>query len=99
MDALILIVVGAAAGMLAALLAHQLSGKILKPLFGAFLLLIAVQMARGVAVRSQRQLPGAYGMSAAGGAIGVLSSLFGIGGGSLSVPFLTWSSVPAVQAI
>ena len=31
--------------------------------------------------------------------IGLLSALIGIGGGSLTVPFLTWRSVPIKQAV
>ena len=31
--------------------------------------------------------------------IGWASAIFGIGGGSLSVPFLTWRSVPMQQAV
>jgi uncharacterized membrane protein YfcA len=56
-------------------------------------------MARGMTVTSQRPLPQRPWILAAGGVIGILSSLFGIGGGSISVPLLTWFSVPAVEAI
>jgi uncharacterized membrane protein YfcA len=38
-------------------------------------------------------------MFAAGGTIGVVSSLVGIGGGSLSVPFMIWCNIPVHQAI
>jgi uncharacterized membrane protein YfcA len=90
------ILVGALIG---AAIAHWLPGKTLKMLFGVFLLLVAIQMARGMAVQSHRALPARRWMLLAGGGIGVLSSLFGIGGGSLSVPFLTWCSLSAVEAI
>ena len=39
------------------------------------------------------------GTSAVGGVIGVISSLVGIGGGSLSVPFMVWCNVPVHRAI
>jgi uncharacterized membrane protein YfcA len=38
-------------------------------------------------------------VGAVGGVIGLLSAFFGIGGGSMSVPFMTWYGVPARQAI
>jgi hypothetical protein len=38
-------------------------------------------------------------MTAAGGIIGVVSSLVGIGGGTLSVPFLIWCNLAVHHAI
>jgi uncharacterized membrane protein YfcA len=90
------IVVGTLIG---AAVAHWLPGNVLKILFGAFLLLIAAQMARGQTLNSHRPLPRPRSMALAGGVIGALSALFGIGGGSLSVPFLTWCSLKPVEAI
>lgn len=90
------ILIGALAGVA---VAHFLPGNILKPLFAVFLLTVAFQMARGMAVRAHRTLPSRRWMAIAGASIGVLSSLFGVGGGSLSVPFLTWCSLRAVQAV
>jgi uncharacterized membrane protein YfcA len=46
-----------------------------------------------------RQLPGAAGMFGAGSVIGGVSSLVGIGGGTLSVPFMTWCNIKMHQAI
>jgi uncharacterized membrane protein YfcA len=46
-----------------------------------------------------RQLPRTAGMFGVGGVIGVVSSLVGIGGGSLSVPFMSWCNVPVHHAI
>lgn len=86
-------------GLVGAALADTLRGKTLQYLFGIVILLVALQMARGFATKARRRLPGRAGMWAAGGAIGTLSSLFGIGGGSMSVPFLTWCGVPARQAV
>jgi uncharacterized membrane protein YfcA len=90
------ILIGALIG---AAVAHWLPGKTLKMLFGSFLLLVAVQMARGMTVPPHRVPPARRWMLLAGSGIGMLSSLFGIGGGSLSVPFLAWCSLPAVEAI
>ncbi len=49
--------------------------------------------------KNQRKMPGALGTSAAGGVIGLLSSFVGIGGGSLSVPFMTYCNVPMHTAV
>ena len=38
-------------------------------------------------------------MSIAGLFIGFASAVFGIGGGSLAVPFMTWCSVPVKRAV
>lgn len=38
-------------------------------------------------------------MFGAGGVIGAVSSLVGIGGGTLSVPFMTWCNIKLHQAI
>src|SRR5690625_7500496 len=47
----------------------------------------------------QRQLPGRVGTAAAGSVIGGASSLFGIGGGTLTVPWLSWCNVPILGAV
>jgi uncharacterized membrane protein YfcA len=46
-----------------------------------------------------RELPGRIGMSAVGLLIGLISALVAIGGGVLSVPFMTWCNVEARRAI
>jgi hypothetical protein len=91
------IVIGGLAG---AAIADRLASRTLQVMFVIFMFAIAVQFARGsMAAPAHRRLPGQAGMSLAGGVIGVASALFGVGGGSLSVPFLTWCSVPVRQAI
>ena len=86
--------------LLGVALADQLASRTLKALFVAFMFGIALQMARGTsATRPHAKLPGAVGMNIAGGIIGIASALFGIGGGSLSVPFMTWCSVPVKRAV
>jgi uncharacterized membrane protein YfcA len=46
-----------------------------------------------------RGLPGSVGTTLAGGVIGAVSSWVGIGGGTLSVPFMLWHNVPLHRAI
>jgi len=48
---------------------------------------------------ASRSLPGPLGMIGAGGVIGLVSSWVGIGGGTLSVPFLVWHNLPFKSAI
>jgi uncharacterized membrane protein YfcA len=49
--------------------------------------------------KPSRTLPGGGGMFGVGNVIGGVSSLVGIGGGSLSVPFLTWCNLPMHNAV
>lgn len=90
------IVLGTLAGALAA---ARLPGTGLRIFFTLFLFYAATQMLLGSRPRAQRQLPGWAGMSAAGFAIGLVSSWVGIGGGTLSVPFLVWCKVRFQEAI
>jgi len=69
-------------------------------MFVVFMFAIAAQFARGTTTtRAHARLPGLFVMNLAGTIIGLASALFGIGGGSLSVPFMTWCSVPVRRAI
>lgn len=90
------IVVGALIG---ASIAHWLPSKVLRLLFGIFLLVIAVQMAWSAMPKTGRPLPPRSWMAVAGTTIGTLSSLFGIGGASISVPFLTWCRLRPVDVV
>lgn len=80
-------------------IAAQLSTNFLKVFFACFLLYVATQMLVGLKPKSTRTLPGAAGMFGAGGTIGIFSSLVGIGGGTLSVPFLSWCNTEMRKAI
>lgn len=71
----------------------------LQMFFVCFLFYVALQMLFGRKPKASRQLPGLCGMSCAGGFIGVISSLVGIGGGTLSVPFMVWHNVEMHRAI
>ena len=90
------ILFGAALG---ALTAAAIEGGWLQKIIGVFALVIAAQMALDLKPRASRAVPGKPGLAAAGGVIGWASAIFGIGGGSLTVPFLVWRSVPMQQAV
>ena len=76
--------------LLGAWLATQMSSTYLSRFFGIFMLLIAVKFIAGIRPGSGYRLPGIIGLGSAGSVIGLLSALLGIGGGSMSVPFLLW---------
>jgi uncharacterized protein len=79
--------------------AARLSTAFLKGFFVCFLYYVGLQMLLNFKPKPTRQLPGPVGMSGVGGVIGGVSSLVGIGGGSLSVPFMAWCNVPVHHAI
>ena len=90
------IVVGAFAG---AYIAHQISSDVLKMGVGIFALIVAVKMLLDVKPQAHRELPGKVGMTLAGGIIGIVSALIGIGGGTLTTPFLLWCNRTIHNAI
>jgi uncharacterized membrane protein YfcA len=61
--------------------------------FGLFILCIAAQMAFSLRPKPGRELPGRLGVTIAGTIIGCISALVAIGGGSLTVSWLTWCNV------
>ena len=67
--------------------------------FVLFMAYVSLQMLINVKPRPARELPGVLGLGAAGAAIGGISALVAIGGGSLSVPFMTWCNVRVQHAI
>ena len=79
--------------------AAQLSTGFLKGFFVVFLYYVATQMLLDIRPKPHRQMPGAGGMFGVGNVIGGVSSLVGIGGGSLSVPFLIWCNLPMHHAV
>lgn len=71
-------------------IADLLSGQHLQLLIGVFAVVMAYRMFKGahVVVDPTRQLPSTPMQFMAGGGIGIASAIFGIGGGSLTVPYL-----------
>ncbi len=90
------IVFGTFAG---AQLAGFVSAVALKWFFIVFACSVAVQMLLDLRPSASRELPGTAGTASAGTFIGLVSSWVGIGGGSLSVPFMTLCNVPVREAI
>ena len=85
--------------LLGAQVASQIPTRPLALFFSAFTAYVAVQMMLNIKPKATRELPGPFGMFATGAGIGGISSLVAIGGGSLSVPFMTWCNVRIQHAI
>ncbi|EWG98682.1 sulfite exporter TauE/SafE family protein [Halomonas sp. BC04] len=67
--------------------------------FACFMVLMSLQMLANLKPKPSRSLPRPLGLSGAGLGIGGISALVAIGGGSLTVPFLTWCNVKLPRAI
>jgi uncharacterized protein len=79
--------------------AAQLSTTFLKLFFILFTYVVATQMLLDIKPKPHRQLPEIPGVTLVGSGIGLISSLVGIGGGSMSVPFLVWCNMSMHNAI
>lgn len=80
-------------------LAARMSTSGLRLFFVIFLLCIATQMLFDFYPLPRKSIPGRSILAAAGFTIGTVSSLVGLGGGSMSVPFLRWCGVSLRQAV
>jgi len=81
------IMVGALCG---AFLADQLASVWLQKIFAVFTLLVAMQMVLGLRPQGVGKLPGRAGLAGVGSVIGAISAVVGIGGGTMTTPFLLW---------
>ena len=90
------IMIGAWLGVLTAI---QLSGPALQKFIGIFAVLVSIKMWFGFKVTERSQIPGKPLLILSGAFIGWVSSIFGIGGGTMTVPFLRRSNFNMVKAI
>ncbi len=84
---------------LGTLIAGAVSSRALALFFAAFVAYAATQMAFNFKPKPSRQLPGRLGITGVGTVIGAVSALVAIGGGLMTVPFLTWCNVRIQNAI
>ncbi|MDR0379212.1 MAG: sulfite exporter TauE/SafE family protein [Candidatus Accumulibacter sp.] len=84
---------------LGTLLASRIPARPLGIVFALFILFTAAQMILDLKPKAARALPGAPGVLGVGMVIGIFSALVAIGGGTLTVPFLTWCNVRVQNAI
>lgn len=88
-------------GWLGSGLATRISGDSLRWLVAGYCVIAALQLAMDWP-RARSAIAGSPrgpGLSLAGIAIGAVSALVGIGGGSMTVPLLVWRGVPPVRAV
>jgi uncharacterized membrane protein YfcA len=86
--------------VIGAVASHWLSGEVLTTLFAVIALLVAANMGlRKEALLLRDALPGAFATSLIGSGIGGISTLMGIGGGTLSVPILSAFKTPIHVAV
>ena len=90
------IVLGAWAG---AALAGLLPQAWLQRLFGVFLLYVGARLLLPRGKMPRMIAPGPWGLAMAGGGIGALSAIVGIGGGTLTVPYLVKTGLTMRQAV
>ncbi len=83
----------------ATFIASHVDSKPLAIFFSCFTAYVAFQMLLNIKPKPSRELPGALGLSGVGLGIGGISALVAIGGGSLSVPFMSWCNVKMQNAI
>ena len=88
-----------AGSFLGSWLAAQLSTTFLKGFFILFLYYVCLQMLLNIKPKPSRQVPQTAGMLATGGIVGLVSNLVGIGGGTMTVPFLSWCNIPIHVAV
>jgi uncharacterized membrane protein YfcA len=90
-------------GWLGSGVAVRIDGDVLRWVVAGYCLLAAAQLTLG-GTRAQRgatEVPAPHGppMTVAGVAIGAVSAVVGIGGGSMTVPLLVWRGVVPVRAV
>lgn len=88
-----------AGALIGSLIADYLPSAVLARVFAVFAVLVGLSMLLSREVHGHAQLPRAVGLLSAGTIIGVVSALVGIGGGSMTVPFLSWCRVAIHQAV
>ena len=90
------IVLGAIFGVLTVV---QLEGEVLKKLFGLFALGVAIKMLLKNAASGRASLSSSSVFAFVGVGVAWVSSIFGIGGGTLTVPFLSRYKIEMKQVV
>jgi uncharacterized membrane protein YfcA len=85
--------------LIGAQFASAIPSHLLKTAFGIGELLVAARLWLASQPKPSRSLPGPWGMGLAGSVIGSISAMAGIGGGTLTVPYLTWCNVAMQRAV
>jgi len=84
---------------IATFFASHISSIHLSLFFSIFMVYVSVHMFLNKKTKPGRKLSGSTGLVITGSGIGAISALVSIGGGSLTVPYLTWQNVDIKKAI
>lgn len=85
--------------LLGSIIADRIGNVALGNVFGVFALIVGLQMLRGTRQSGSLSLPGSLAVTGTGFGIGTVSSLLGIGGGSMTVPWLLWHGQRVQNAV
>lgn len=88
-----------AGALIGAWIARYMPTKVLSGFFGIFEIIVAFQMGFAIKPHAARSLPGRWLVTIAGTMIGCISAIVGIGGGTMTVPYLVWCNVAMRQAV
>lgn len=88
-----------AGALLGSIIADRIGNAALGNVFGIFALIVGIQMLRGTRPIGSLSLPGWPAVTGTGFGIGTVSSLLGIGGGSMTVPWLLWHGQRVQNAV
>ena len=84
---------------LGGILASLLNSDNLKPIFAGFELLVALYMLSNIKPKQHHKPASFINFSISGGMIGSISAIIGIGGGTMTVPWLMWHGAGIHKAI
>ncbi len=82
-----------------AVLGHFLHSRVIAIIFGVCVILIAMRMFLMKAMSPKKGLPNTFGMGVLGGVAGLMSGLLGLGGGIVTIPYLTYRNVAIREAV
>jgi len=88
-----------AGALLGSIIADGVGNDALGNIFGVFALIVGLQLLRGTRQAGDRPIPGRWMVAGTGLGIGTVSSLLGIGGGSMTVPWLLWHGQRVQNAV
>jgi uncharacterized membrane protein YfcA len=77
----------------------QLAAKTLEVIFSTYVILVSIKMLMEVKVEGSEKQTSSTMYNVVGFIIGFKSTILGIGGGTISIPFLTWRGFPMKKAV